>query len=105
MEAKIDNFSSWVHLSDATRLKKDIETLVVESGFTILNFMEHHFKPQGYTALWLLAESHCALHTFPEEGKAYIEISSCNTDLFVEFVTAFNQYQKEVTAEILRATS
>ena len=102
MEAKIDNFSSWVLQSDATILKTDIEALVTESGFSILNFMEHHFEPQGYTAMWLLAESHCALHTFPEENKAYIEISSCNTDLFVNFVTAFNQYQKKVTAENLR---
>ena len=105
MEAKIDNFSSWVHRSDATALKNEIEALVVESGFTVLNFMEHHFEPQGYTAVWLLAESHCALHTFPEEGKAYIEISSCNTDLFVRFVTAFNQYQKRVNAENEKATA
>lgn len=105
MEAKIDNFSSWVHQSDAAILKNDVEALVVKSGFTVLNFMEHHFDPQGYTAVWLLAESHCALHTFPEEGKAYIEISSCNTELFVNFVTAFNQYQKKVNAEKLPASS
>lgn len=100
MEAKIDNFSSWVHRSDASLLKNDIESLVVNAGFTVLNFMEHHFDPQGYTAVWLLAESHCALHTFPEEEKSYIEISSCNTDLFVNFITAFNQYQKTVNAEV-----
>lgn len=105
MEAKIDNFSSWVHRSDPNLLKTEIEAIVVESGFTVLNFMEHHFEPQGYTAMWLLAESHCALHTFPEEGKSYIEISSCNTDLFVNFVVAFNRYQKSVTAEVEKVSS
>lgn len=100
MEAKIDNFSSWVNRSNASLLKNEIESLVVNAGFTVLNFMEHHFDPQGYTAVWLLAESHCALHTFPEEEKSYIEISSCNTDLFVNFVTAFNQYQKRVNSEL-----
>ena len=105
MEAKIDNFSAWVHRSDAQLLKTEMEGLVLGSGFTVLNFMEHHFDPQGYTAVWLLAESHCALHTFPEEGKSYIEISSCNTDLFVNFVTAFNQYQKRVNAELKKVNA
>ena len=53
------------------QLKKDVEGLIIGSGFTVLKFVDHAFEPQGYTALWLLAESHCALHTFPEEQKAY----------------------------------
>ena len=96
MEAKIDNFSSWVHLHDPQLLKTEIEELILNAGFTVLNFMEHHFDPQGYTAVWLLAESHCALHTFPEEGKSYLELSSCNSDLYVNFIVAFNAYQKKV---------
>lgn len=100
MEAKIDNFSAWVRQADAETLKKEIEALVIEAGFTVLNFMEHQFDPQGYTAVWLLAESHCALHTFPEEEKSYVEISSCNSDLFVNFIVAFNQYQKKVNAAL-----
>jgi S-adenosylmethionine decarboxylase len=95
LEAKIDNFSSWVPYSDNEQLKEDVVSLITQSGFTILNFMEHHFEPQGYTAIWLLAESHCALHTFPEENKAYVEISSCNSDMYVNFVVAFNQYLKD----------
>ena len=105
MEARIDNYNTWIAEVNPSNLKPLFEEMLMESGFGILNFMEHHFEPQGYTAVWLLAESHCALHTFPEEGKAYIEISSCNTDLFVNFVTAFSQYQKKVNAETLRATS
>lgn len=98
MEAKIDNFSSWVNQHEPELLKTEVEKLIIDSGFTVLNFIEHHFSPQGYTALWLLAESHCALHTFPEEEKSYIELSSCNSDLYVNFVVAFNEYQKKVAA-------
>lgn len=54
--------------------------------------MEHHFEPQGYTAVWLLAESHCALHTFPEENKAYVELSSCNIDMYTDFIVLFNRH-------------
>ena len=77
------------------QLKKDVEELIIGSGFTVLKFVDHAFEPQGYTALWLLAESHCALHTFPEEQKAYLEISSCNSEMYVNFVIAYHQYIKD----------
>lgn len=48
---------------------------------------EHHFSPQGYTALWLLSESHFAVHTFPEFGRTYIELSSCNLDFYLNFLS------------------
>lgn len=35
------------------------------------------FDPFGYTAMFLLSESHLAIHTFPERGKTYIELTSC----------------------------
>jgi len=94
LKAKIDNYTTWIERSDDQNLIKEVESLLVKSGFTILNFMEHHFEPQGYTAVWLLAESHCAMHTFPEEDKTYIELSSCNTHLYVEFIKIFTSYFK-----------
>ncbi|MFK7952294.1 MAG: S-adenosylmethionine decarboxylase family protein [Ekhidna sp.] len=86
MEARIDNYRVWVKGVESDRLKKATEQLIQNSGFTILNFIEHHFEPQGYTALWLLAESHCALHTFPEQGKSYLELSSCNVEMYDNFI-------------------
>ncbi|MEP1094824.1 MAG: S-adenosylmethionine decarboxylase [Cyclobacteriaceae bacterium] len=92
MEARIDNYRGWVKGCDAEKLKPATEKLVVESGFTVLNFMEHHFEPQGYTAIWLLAESHCALHTFPEQEKSYIELSSCNVQMYDNFLRLLGNY-------------
>ncbi len=91
VKAKIDNYNTWVDVADPEHLRSEIEQILEGSGFTILNFMEHHFQPQGYTSVWLLAESHCALHTFPEENKSYIEVSSCNTRLFVNFIERFTR--------------
>jgi len=90
MEARIEQFSSWIKYSDSDTHSTELASLLKEAGFTILNSMEHHFEPQGFTALWLLAESHCALHTFPEEGKAYVELSSCNIKMYVTFVKLFH---------------
>lgn len=65
--------------------------LLIEAGFNILCFTDHHFQPQGYTALWLLTESHFAAHTFPEHGKTYIELSSCNLEFYQRFLTMIEE--------------
>lgn len=52
----------------------------------MLAVTEHRFRPYGYTALWLLGESHFALHTFPECGRTYYEISSCNKPYFLSLL-------------------
>jgi len=94
LEARIENYSTWIDYSSDQQIKNELEQLIQSSGFTILNFVEHLFNPQGYTALWLLAESHCALHTFPEEGKAYVELSSCNIQMYTDFIVSFNKFYK-----------
>lgn len=92
MEARIDNYRGWVLGFDPEKLKSSTEELVMEAGFTVLNFMEHYFEPQGYTAIWLLAESHCALHTFPEQKRSYIELSSCNVQMYEDFLRLRENY-------------
>lgn len=80
IEAKIYNHQFWTDCTDPTILKTTYEALLQKSGFTILQFNEHHFPEQGYTCFWLLGESHLAIHTFPESNKSYVELSSCNQE-------------------------
>lgn len=77
MIAQMFKHSSWVTETDPFILRERYNEFLKQSGFGVLSFVEYHFQPFGYTALWLLSESHFAIHTFPEEGKSYIEISSC----------------------------
>lgn len=60
--------------------------MLLGAGFNVLGFIEHKFEPQGYTVLFLLGESHFAVHTFPEHGKMYVELSSCNKAKYKEFL-------------------
>lgn len=93
MEAKIYNVSFWIDEVHPQNLFSSFQSILEESGYIILNFIEHHFQPQGYTCLWLLAESHLAIHTFPESKKTYIELSSCNHTKQNTFLTIFhNRY-------------
>ncbi|MGY6648194.1 S-adenosylmethionine decarboxylase family protein [Wenyingzhuangia sp. IMCC45574] len=84
-EANIYNYQFWTEVTNPSVLKNTYDILLKQVGFTILQFSEHHFPEQGYTCFWLLAESHLAIHTFPESGKSYIELSSCNKEKLENF--------------------
>ena len=92
MKAKIYNFNTWMQITNIDIIKELMEKLLIIAGFEIINSIEHQFLPQGYTSVWLLAESHLAIHTFPEENKTYIEISSCNEQKNNKFIQALNKY-------------
>jgi len=78
-----------ISVTDSVTLSKNLHKFLVACEFKILNFIEHHFEPQGYTCLWLLGESHLAVHTFPEQQQSYVELSGCNrtkTDQFMKLL-------------------
>lgn len=86
MDAKIWNRSFYIEETDSEKLKDFFEGALSDAGFSVIEFSDHHFEPQGYTAFWLLAESHFVVHTFPEQGRTYCELSSCNLEKFVSFI-------------------
>jgi S-adenosylmethionine decarboxylase proenzyme len=48
------------------------------SGMTIVGDSFHQFEPAGVTGTVLLAESHLAVHTWPEHGFVTIDVYVCN---------------------------
>ena len=79
------NFTEWVEETNPGYLKNHYRRLLNKSGFTVLKTTDKHFVPFGYTLLFLLGESHLAIHTFPEENKSYIELTSCVLEPFNKF--------------------
>ena len=79
------HFEAWLSESDEEILKVQLEQDIVASGFTVVNFSEHAFPVQGYTCIWLLAESHVALHTFPESNTSFVQVSSSNQEKLERF--------------------
>ncbi len=80
------NYSSWIEETNPTILFDLFMQNLKNAGFGVENVIEKHFLPQGYTALFLLSESHFAIHTFPEENQTYIELSSCIKTPFDNFI-------------------
>ena len=44
----------------------------------VVNKVEHRFSPQGITIVWVLAESHLAIHTWPELGYLHVDLVTCS---------------------------
>lgn len=61
--------------------KKEIEKILIEAakkaGNTPLEVSIHKFSPQGITGVILLAESHIAIHSWPEINYLAIDIFTC----------------------------
>lgn len=77
MKAQMFNYNFWINETDKTKLKEYYNKVLIDSGFGIIGFIDYSFTPYGYSALWVLSESHFAIHTFPEAGKTYLELTSC----------------------------
>ncbi|MBR2744274.1 MAG: S-adenosylmethionine decarboxylase [Clostridia bacterium] len=88
------NYYDWIKYEDEKEFVKKCEKMLVQSGFKILKKTEHYFEPIGYTGLFLLAESHFAIHSFPEEEKIYIELSSCVKEFYDNFIVNIKEYRK-----------
>lgn len=82
MLAKIWNCNGWTTETDKEALVNVCDNALKQAGFSVLDTCEYDFKPQGFTKLWLLGESHFAIHTFPEHNRSYAELSSCNQEMF-----------------------
>lgn len=92
MIAKMNNLRFWTSCTDERYLVEISKNALKKSGFDIRNYCEEHFEPFGFTCLFLLSESHFAIHTFPEEGKSYCELSSCVDLPFSNFINSLNTF-------------
>ncbi len=55
-----------------------------ESGATVLSDVFHQFQPFGVSGVVLIAESHFAIHTWPEDRFAGVDIFTCGEQMDAE---------------------
>ncbi len=58
-------------------IKSLMEQAALYSGATIIDSRFHHFNPYGISGVVIIAESHLAIHTWPEFQYASIDIYTC----------------------------
>ncbi|NOZ01018.1 MAG: adenosylmethionine decarboxylase [Deltaproteobacteria bacterium] len=58
------------------------------AGATLKECTRHHFSPYGVTAVVIIAESHLAVHTWPEYDFAAVDLFTCGVE--VDTIKAFD---------------
>lgn len=66
-------------LEDAARLREHCIALARQAGLTVVGDYFHQFTPHGgVTGTVVLAESHLAVHTWPESNYVTLDVFVCN---------------------------
>jgi S-adenosylmethionine decarboxylase len=76
-------------LDDAEFIGESLREAATLAKSTLLQEISHRFLPHGLTALALLAESHIAIHTWPEHRFAAIDIFTCGPEVDPEKACGF----------------
>jgi spermidine synthase len=66
------------YLTDSALLRRFCLDTIVESGLTVVGDMFHQFEGGGVTGAVVLAESHLAIHTWPELNSVTLDVYVCN---------------------------
>lgn len=92
---EIYHFQCWVSEANTQKLIHACKEALIASKLNVLQFSEQAFPGGGYTSLWLLGESHLALHQFMPDGKGYVELASCNKEKALLFISTFRSLFKK----------
>lgn len=64
-------------LNRASLLMRVLRGSCEQHGARPLSCIPHTFTPQGVSIILLLEESHASMHTYPEHGRAFIDVFTC----------------------------
>ncbi len=68
-------------LANSDALHPLLLAAVRAAGATVVTEVFHNFSPHGVSGVIVIAESHVAIHTWPEHAYAAVDIFSCNLAL------------------------
>ena len=68
-------------LNDVAAIKRAMRDAARIAGATIVQEAFHLFNPHGVSGVVVIAESHLAIHTWPEYGYAAVDLFTCGDDV------------------------
>lgn len=71
-------------LNNPSALEKILVDSAHAAGFEVVSQIAHQFNHQGITAVLILSQSHMALHTWPEEKFAALDVYACGEKKTIE---------------------
>lgn len=83
-------------LDNAECLESMLRRAAQEAGAQLISVHVHRFDPHGLSGVAILAESHLAIHTWPELGYAAVDSFTCGDQ--VDPMVAVRVIEKDVAA-------
>jgi S-adenosylmethionine decarboxylase len=71
-------------LNDKLLIRNAMRDAAIVAGATIVTDVFHQFNPHGISGVVVIAESHLAIHTWPEFGFAAVDLFTCGEDISPE---------------------
>jgi S-adenosylmethionine decarboxylase proenzyme len=68
-------------LNNVAVIKRAMRDAALVSGATVVQEAFHLFNPHGVSGVVVIAESHLAIHTWPEYGYAAVDLFTCGDDV------------------------
>ncbi|RKX51822.1 MAG: S-adenosylmethionine decarboxylase proenzyme [Thermotoga sp.] len=68
-------------LRDLETIREYLKKAAEVANATIVNWTFHQFSPQGVSGVVVIAESHLAIHTWPEYRYAAVDLFTCGEDV------------------------
>jgi len=84
-------------LNAPEHIRTALQAAVTRAGATPLHEVVHAFSPHGVTGVIVIAESHFAIHTWPEYGFAAVDLFTCGET--VDPYAAFEYLREALRAE------
>ena len=89
-------------LNDLAYIKHAMHEAAVACGATIVDEVFHLFNPHGVSGVVVIAESHLAIHTWPEYGYAAVDLFTCGEEISPEI--AFEHLRDSLQATSVSIT-
>ena len=92
---------------ESSFFEKLVYKIAKKAKVTILEISKYKFKPQGFTLVALLAESHMSFHTFPENNIISFDFFTCgkiSPSVAIDIIKKEIEHKRIVTKEFNRDT-
>lgn len=67
--------------TESNVLEKMLTEAAVSAGATVVQSCFHQFSPYGLSGVVVIAESHLAVHTWPEHRAVCLDLFSCSRNI------------------------
>jgi spermidine synthase len=74
------------HLDSAERAEHALRAAAAAGNVTLIDVFVHRFSPHGISGIAVIAESHLALHTWPEYGYLAADLFTCGDNVDMDAI-------------------